>query len=140
VAEPFLAIDEFVSRYGDLGAGDTLTATDLLQTVSDWIRARVPDVDLVAAGQVVFEVVRDSLNLSEFAPLKQFENTTSRRTQSGTFVDADVNALLDDVVTDRQKRLLGIALRAAPTYEFAVNDLAMPHEYRGIGYHCGPYC
>jgi hypothetical protein len=122
VTAPYLELDAFTNRFGSLSSADSLTATDLLQTVSDWIRGRKADADPVAAGQVVFEVVRDSLNLGEFAPLKQFENTTSRRTQAGTFVDADVSALLDDVITDRQKRLLGIPLRAAPAYSFPVCD------------------
>lgn len=128
---PYLEIQAFADRFGPLDDGQTLTATDLLQTVSDWIRGQKPDADTVAAQQVVFEVVRDSLTLGEFSPLKQFENTTSRRTTSGTFADGDAAALLSEVITDRQKRLLGIALRAAPAYNFPVNDLAMPHEYRG---------
>jgi hypothetical protein len=125
MSPPYLEVagdNGFAARYGALDSAQTLSATDQLQAVSDWIRGRKPDADPIAAGQVVFEVVRDSLNLGEFAPLKQFENTTSRRTQAGTFVDADVSALLDDVITDRQKRLLGIPLRAAPAWCFPVCD------------------
>lgn len=143
---PYLTADQFADRFGTLDDGQEASAKALVQVVSDWIRGQKPDADPTAAAQVVFEVVRDSLNLAEFSPLKQFENSTSRRTTSGTFADGDGAALLSEVITDRQKRLLGIALRAAPAYNFPVNDLAMPHESYGVfysdgyPYRLGPYC
>lgn len=134
MASPFLSIDGFTTDFGrSLTAAETDMATRLLQITSDWITAQNPDVDPTAAAQVVFEVTRDQLNLGEFSPLVSFANTTAHRTQSGTF-DSSAD-LLKEVITDRQKRLLGIELRAAPSYSFPVDDYAIS----GLDYPTTPY-
>ena len=107
MADPFLNIDDFTAEHqGALSAGETTTATRLLQVVSDGIRALKPDVDETAAKQVVFEVVRDTLAYGHLGPLSSFQNITSRRQEGGTF-DAAAKAV-DDFLTARQRRLLGI--------------------------------
>lgn len=125
MADPFLSIDDFADEFrGDLSDGDTLVATRLLQVVSDWIRDRKADVDPTAAAQVLFEVVRDAANYGEFERLSTFTNTTVNRTEAGSFDNsrAMVKRVVDDYITDRHKRLLGIPLKAAPAYSFPVRD------------------
>lgn len=122
MAEPFLSITDFATQFGSLDAGQTAVATRLLQMTSDWIRANAPSADPTAAAQVVFEVTRDQTNLGEFSPLASFTNITAHRTEAGRF---DLNAVLENVLTNRQKRYLGMALRAAPAASFAVDDYAI---------------
>lgn len=117
MADPFLAVDAFKAEYqGTLTAGETTTATRLLQVASDRIRALKPDADTDAAKQVVFEIVRDAANYGDLAVLSDFENTTSRRAEAGTFDQA--MKVVNDYLSDRHKRLLGIPLRAAPRGSF----------------------
>lgn len=121
MADPFLEFAAFETQFGrDLTEAETPVATRLLQVVSDWIRGQKPDVDLLAAEQVVFEVTRDQVNLGQYSAFSQFQNTSSLRTEAGTFKDDD--DLLDEIISGRQKRLLGIPLRAAPAYNFPVGD------------------
>lgn len=122
MAEPFLDIGAFESEFGrDLSDGETLTATRLLQVVSDWIRDHAPaDVSDGAAEQVVFEVTRDQVNLGQYSAFSSFQNTTAHRTEAGTLKDDD--DLLDEIISNRQKRLLGIPLRAAPRGHFLKCD------------------
>lgn len=118
---PFLSIDDFKAEYqGTLSAGETVTATRLLQVVSDWIRGKKSDVDETAAKQVVFEVVRDAAAYGALERLSQFQNTTSRRTEAGTF-DEELK-LVDDYLLNRHKRLLGIAPSGGPVGNFPVCD------------------
>jgi hypothetical protein len=107
--DPFLEITEFATEFGrDLSAAEQPQAVRLLQVVSDWIRAKAPDDVLdTAAAQVTFEVVRDAINYGEFEPLTSFSNTTSRRTEAGTLRLRGEQAI-NDYLTPRQKRLLGI--------------------------------
>lgn len=117
MADPFLTIDAFKAEYrGTLTAGETTTATRLLQVASDRIRALKPDADTDAAKQVVFEIVRDAANYGDLAVLSDFQNTTSRRTEAGTFDQA--MKVVTDYLSDRHKKLLGIPLRAAPRGSF----------------------
>lgn len=117
MADPFLDIAGFTAEYqGTLTAGEVTTATRLLQVCSDRIRQLKPDADPVAAKQVVFEVVRDAATYGALEKLSKFENITSRRQESGTFDEAA--KVVDDYLTDRHKRLLGIPLRAAPRGSF----------------------
>lgn len=120
--EPYLDIADFETQFGRaLSEAETPVAERLLQVVSDWIRAHAPDdVNEDAAIQVVFEVVRDAINYSGYERLSSFTNTTAHRTESGEF-DESMKAV-DDWLTDRHKRLLGIAVRAAPRGHFVKCD------------------
>ncbi|EIC70366.1 hypothetical protein [Mycobacteroides abscessus] len=121
MANPFVEITAFTTEFGGaLTAAQTSQATRLLQVVSDRIRELNPDVDPLAAAQVVFEVVRDAVLYGHLDRFASFQNTTSRRTEAGT-VDADRSAV-DDYLTRRHKVLLGIALVAEPMGHFPEND------------------
>jgi hypothetical protein len=125
VADPFLDADEFATQFGrDLSDAEQPQAERLLQVVSDWIRDKLAPAVLAddnpAAQQVVFEVVRDAITFGGYERLKSFTNTTSRRTESGEF-DESMKAV-DDWLTDRHKRLLGIALRTGPRGYFPKCD------------------
>lgn len=114
---PFLDIAEFTAEYqGVLTAAETITATRLLQVASDYIRGLKADVDENAAKQVVFEIVRDATRYGDLERLSSFQNTTSRRTETGTF-DESMKAM-SNYLTDRHKRLLGIPLLVDPVYSF----------------------
>lgn len=121
MADPFLTIVQFEAEYQrTLNAGETTTATRLLQVASDYIRGLKADVNEDAAQQVVFEIVRDAANYGDLNVLSQFQNTTSRRTEAGTF-DPAVK-LINSYLSDRHKQLLGIPLRAAPRGRFTKCD------------------
>lgn len=121
MADPFIEIAAFQSEYGPLTAGQAVTAARLLQVVSDWIRDHASDGYRVTdAQQVVFEVVRDAVRFGDYERLSSFTNTTSRRTEAGTFDEA--MKVVDDYLTNRHKRLLGIPLRAAPRGTFKKCD------------------
>ena len=123
MADPYLDIDEFTDEYqGTLSDGEAITADRLLRVVSDGIRALKPDADLTAAQQVLFEVVRDEMAYGHLGPLSTFANTTSRREESGTF--AQSATLVDDYLTPRHRRLLGlqVSATAAPRGSFTPGD------------------
>lgn len=118
---PLLDITAFTAEYqGTLTAGETTTVTRLLQVVSDWIRGKKPDADAASGAQVVFEVVRDAANYGALEKLSSFENRTSLRHEIGAF-DEDLK-IIDDYLTPRHKRLLGIPLLAAPRGNFKKCD------------------
>lgn len=115
MANPYLDIAAFTAEYqGALDAGQTATATRLLQVVSDHIRSLKPDVDPGTAAQVVFEVTRDALTYGELERLSSFQNITSRRQEAGTFDEAA--RAVDGYLTKRHRQLLGIFTR--PAYYF----------------------
>lgn len=117
----FLDIGAFTAEYqGALNSGQTVTATRLLEVVSDYIRLRKEDVDDTAARQVTFEVVRDAISYGHYERLSSFENETSRRRERGTF-DYAVK-VLDELLTDKHKLILGISRRAAPRGRFTKCD------------------
>ena len=121
--EPFLEYSAFTAEYqGTLTAGQTTTATRLLTVVSDYIRLRKPDVDEMAAQQVVFEVVRDALTYGHYERLSSFENESAHRRERGTF-DYAVK-ILDELLTDKHKQMLGITdpRTAAPRGHFPKCD------------------
>lgn len=120
MAAPFLSVDAFTSEFGPLDPGQTLTATRLLQITSDRIRELKPDVDTLRAEQVVFEVVRDIITFGPFEKLSSFQNITSRRTEAGTFDEA--MKLVNDYLSDKHKRFLGIQIKAAPRGHFKKCD------------------
>ncbi len=125
MADPFLTIDGFQAEYqGTLTDGEVTTATRLLQVISDRIRALKSPVvvadDDPAAAQVTFEVLRDAAMYGGLERLTSFSNTTSRRTESGAF-DAAMKVVAD-YLTDRHKRILGIALRPAGRGQFKKAD------------------
>lgn len=118
---PFMAIADFANEYqGTLTTGETATATRLLQVASDRIRGLKADVDEEAAKQVVFEIVRDAANYGDVERLSEFDNTTSRHTESGKLDPA--TRVVNDYLSDRHKRILGIALVADPVYNFPEYD------------------
>ena len=119
--DPYLAIGPFTIQFGrTLTAAETPVATRLLQVVSDWIRARKPDADQGAAAQVAFEVVRDSITFGDLDKFSSFQNITSRRQESGTF-DPAMRAV-NDYLTTKHKRLLGITTVPEPLYNFPECD------------------
>jgi hypothetical protein len=121
VADPFLSIAEFTAEYqGTLTEGEAGSAERLLQVASDRIRELKPDADPDAAAQVVFEVTRDALLYGHLERFSSFHNITSRRQEMGTF-DTAMKAI-NDLLTDRHKRMLGIPLRAAPRGRFKKCD------------------
>ncbi len=126
---PFLSIDDFTDQFGHpLSDAQTAVAERLLQVVSDWIRGQKVDVDPLAAAQVVFEVVRDAANYGELERLSTFTNTTDQRTEAGTFdrFRQLPQSVVEDYVTNRHKRLLGIHLRAQVAGSFPVDDFNPP--------------
>lgn len=117
----FLSFDDFEAQFGrSLSDAEVAVAGRLLQVVSDWINSRKANVDATAGAQVVFEVVRDALNYGAFERLSQFQNTTTHRTEAGAFDEA--MRVIDDYLTLRHKRLLGIPLVAAAAYNFPICD------------------
>lgn len=121
MAAPFMEITAFTTEFGGtLTAAQTPQATRLLQVVSDRIRERKPDVEPLAAAQVVFEVTRDAILYGHLDRFASFQNTTSRRTEAGT-IDAEHSAV-DDYLTTRHKVLLGIPLVAEPVGHFPECD------------------
>ena len=126
MADPFLDVGDFGTQFGrSQSEAETPVAERLLQVVSDWIRSHTPDGDSLPdddppAQQVVFEVVRDALNFGGYERLSSFTNTTAHRTESGEFDEAF--KVVNDWLTDRHKRMLGIPLRAAPRGRFAKCD------------------
>ena len=122
MADPYLDIDEFAEQYqGALSDGEKITAERLLQVISDGIRVRKYDANPEAAALVVFEVVRDAVAYGHLGPLSSFTNVTAHRQEAGTF---DTGRPVDDYLTVRQKRLLGIfsAATAAPRGTFTPGD------------------
>lgn len=120
--DPYLEIDQFVIEFGRaLTAAETPVATRLLQVVSGWIFNHAPaPVSVQTAQQVVFEVTRDQVNLGQYSAFSSFQNITAHRQEAATLKDDD--DLLDEILSGRQKRLLGISLRAAPRGHFQKCD------------------
>lgn len=119
LSNPILGIDEFETEFGTLSAAQTATADRLLTLASDYIRGRAPDADQNAAAQVVFEVVRDALNFGAYERLSSFDNETSKRKEQGAF-NAAIN--VNELLTVKHKRLLGIPVCAAPRGSFTKCD------------------
>lgn len=129
MADPFLSIDDFTDQFTrPLTEAETEVATRLLLVISDWILGQKPDVDPDAAAQVVYEVTRDAIIYGPYERLSAFTNTTANRTEAGTFNNSRqlAKSIVDDYVSDRHKRLLGIPLRAAPKGSFPVDDFNPP--------------
>lgn len=116
---------DFVGMYdGTLNAADAEQAKLLLQVASDRIRTLALAVNLIvdtnAAQQVVFEVVRDAVTYGGLERLSQFENRTLHRLEAGTFDEAA--KVVDDYLTNKHKRLLGLAVLAGPRGSFKKCD------------------
>lgn len=117
----FLDEPTFEGMFRPLTTAESAKATLILQVTSDWIReqpserAPLADNDF-GAVLVCFEVCRDQLQLGQFSQLGSFQDTTSLRTEAGAFSEAA--GMLEEVISDRQKRILGIPLRAAPVSSF----------------------
>ena len=122
MADPFLTIGQFTTEYqgGTLSDGETTTATRLLQAASDRVRVLAPDANEDAAKQVVFEVVRDAAMYGHLSVLSSFQNITSRRQEAGTF--DDMAKAVDDLITPRHRRMLGLSATAAPRGRFKKFD------------------
>lgn len=117
----YLEPAEFTLMYGQtLSAAETAQAALLLTVVDARIRGLNPDADANKAKQVAFEVVRDAITYGGLEKLSSFQNITSRRQESGTFDEAA--KVINDYLSDRHKRLLGIPLRAAPVGYFPKCD------------------
>jgi hypothetical protein len=76
---------------------------------------------MTAAALVVFEVVRDAITYGHLGPLSSFTNVGAHREETATF---DPDRPIDDYLSMRQKRLLGIAAAAtaAPRGRFTAGD------------------
>jgi hypothetical protein len=123
MTDPFLDIGAFTEEFqGTLSPGQAATAERLLDVVSDYIRTRRPEIadDDQAAIQVAFEIVSDAITYGPYARLSEFDNGTSKRKEAGKFSEA--SKLLDDLLTDKHKRMLSIARTAAPRGSFAKCD------------------
>ncbi len=121
MADPFLNIGQFEAEYqGTLTAGERTTATRLLQVASDRVRDLAPDARATDAQQVVFEIVRDAAMYGHLGPLSSFQNITSRRQEGGTF-DPMAKAV-DDLLTDRHRKMLGLGKSVAPRGRFKKCD------------------
>lgn len=119
--DPFLEIADFEQLFdGTLSNAQSEQAELLLQVASDRIRELKSDVDEDAAKQVVFEIARDAVLYGHLEKFSSFQNITSRRQEAGTFDEAA--KAVDDLLTDRHKRILGIPLRAAPRGHFVKCD------------------
>lgn len=120
MAAPFLDVNAFAGMFRTLSDPESEVAGAYLEVVSDWIRDHKPGVadDDIAAQLVTFEVTREALLYGEFEPLGSFSKTVGPRSKSGTFDRTSVEKL----VTDRHRRMLGIALRAGPAYNFPACD------------------
>ncbi len=119
----FLSSDGFTAEYqGTLSEGEITTVTRLLDVVSDRIRELVPDIadDSQAAKQVTFEVVRDAVMYGGLEKLSSFQNITSRRQEAGTF--DEMAKAVNDLLTVRHRRMLGLCATAAPRGLFTKCD------------------
>lgn len=115
--EPFLSIAQFTAMFPRaLTADETLVATQVLQLASNWIYNRLPNIasDDPAAITVTFEATRDTILYGMVARLDQFANITAHRTESGA-VSA---SMVEQFITDRHARMLGISLKAMPVANF----------------------
>lgn len=113
----FLSIDDFTGRFPrPMTDAETLVATDLLTVASNWIYGRLPTISSAdpAAKTVTFEVVRDAILYGLYARFDSFQNLSLHRTEAGAFSE-DV---IDQFVTERHARMLGISLTAAPVFNF----------------------
>lgn len=120
MAAPFLDATTFADMFRPLSDAESEVVEPYLDVVSNWIRDNKPGVadDDPAAKVVTFEVTRDALLYGDFGPLVSFSNTMGPRTKSGTLDPGAVERF----ITDRHRRMLGIALRAAPAFNFPVCD------------------
>ena len=116
MTDPYMDLAGFTAEYGSLTAAQQLTATRLLQVASDRIRGLKSDADETAATQVVFEIVRDAMKYGDLEKLSSYQNTTDRRTEQAAFDEA--MKVVNDYLSDRHKRTLGIPLRAGPRGSF----------------------
>lgn len=117
MSDPLLPVDDFTNMYdGELDDQQTAAVTLLLGVASSWILLKNPTVDIPSAQWVLFELARDEVLYGNFSRLSEFSSTTSRRNESGAF-DPSMSAV-DDLLTDRQKTLLGISAAADPQGQF----------------------
>jgi hypothetical protein len=118
--DPFLDPSTFASWAKNPTWGSDPLVEPLLTVASDWIRERRPGIaaDDQAAQVVVFEVARDALMAGEFGPYSEFTKTVGHRTRSATISRASIERF----ITDRHRRMLGIALVAAPRGRFPRGD------------------
>ena len=110
---PFLDIDEFAAEYrGALSDGERITVDRLLQVISDGIRARKPDVDPDRASRWCSRWCATRSPTGIWVRCHR-SPTCPHRQEAGTF---DSSRVVDDYLSARQKRLLGIAVafNAAP--------------------------
>lgn len=119
----FLDDGEFAEMFAavrPLKPAETPLVEALLVVVSDWIWDNKPGVaDGDSAAKVVaYEVTRDALMFGDFGPMTSFTKSTAHSTRAGT-ID---RAAVEKFITDRHRRILGIALRAAPRGHFPKCD------------------
>lgn len=118
--DPFLDVAQFAAMFRPLSAAETALATPLLEVVSDWIRQHKPGIDEedAAARVVTFEVTRDALLYGKYAGFSQFQETVAHRSLGGTINPSAI----EKWVTDRHRRMLGIAVLGTPVYSFPDAD------------------
>jgi hypothetical protein len=121
----FLDLATFTTMYGQsLTAAQQAEATLLLTVVDSRIRELCAAVSVTPdpsdAERVCFEVVRSAIYFGALADLSSFDDMTSRRREAGEF-DAAAKAV-NDYLTVKHKRLLGIPVLAAPAGSFRPHD------------------
>jgi hypothetical protein len=115
--DPFLTLTQFEGMFPrELTAAEQVIAPNLLAVASNWIWNRIPSIasDDPAAITVTFEAARDAILYGPISRLEEFQNVTSHRTESGTATAS----LVEQFITDRHARMLGISLKASPSYNF----------------------
>lgn len=114
---PFLSEAQFAAQFPRaLTAAEQLVAANVLQVASNWIYNRLPNIapDDPAAMTVVYEVTRDAILLGPYSRLSEFQNVTAHRTTAGKISASQI----EEFITDRHARMLGISLKAMPVANF----------------------
>lgn len=118
--DPFLNAAAFTSMFRPLSDAETLLVTPLLQVVSDWIRARLPDISASdpAAIVVTFEVTREALSYGKYGGLSSFDEETSHSKFSGTIQLREIERF----ITSRHRQMLGLVVSTGARGHFPVCD------------------
>jgi hypothetical protein len=113
----FLTLDQFEAMMPrPLTEDEQNVAPNLLTMASNWILDRLPTLPSSDAGgqQVTFEVTRDAILYGPYTRLDSFQNIGAHRTEAGALSDTGI----EEFVTLRHARMLGISLKAQPVANF----------------------
>jgi hypothetical protein len=115
--DPFLTLTQFKTMFPRaLTDAEAAVAPNLLEVASNWIWNRIPSIDFddPAAQTVTFEATRDAILYGPISRLETFQNSSLHRTEAGRATQS----LVEQFITDRHARMLGISLKAAPVANF----------------------